>query len=42
MAFMNAKDKQEHFEQFLRFTKTLDESRGTNVLDVIPELKDYV
>lgn len=42
MKFMNAKDNSKHFEQFLRFTQTLDKSRGTNVLDIIPEFKSYV
>ncbi|MAI03211.1 MAG: hypothetical protein CMQ75_01615 [Gammaproteobacteria bacterium] len=42
MNFMNSKDKKQYFEQFLRFTRTLDESRGTNVVDVIPELAPYV
>lgn len=42
MNFLNAKDQSKYFEQFLRYTRQLDESRGTNVVDVIPELKDYV
>ena len=42
MNFLNAKDESKYFEQFLRYTRQLDESRNTNVVDVIPELKDYV
>ena len=42
MAFMNAKDESQYFKQFLRFTQTLDGTRNTNLVDVIPEFKDYV
>ena len=42
MAFMNAKDESKYFKQFLRFTQTLDGTRNTNLVDVIPEFKDYV
>ena len=42
MNFLNAKDQSKHFEQFLRFTKTLDCTRSTNIIEVIPEFKDYV
>lgn len=42
MNFLNAKDESQHFEQFLRYTKTLDESRNTSFIAVAPEFKDYV
>lgn len=42
MNFLNAEDRSIDFEQFIRYTKKLDDSRGTNVFDVIPELKKYV
>ena len=42
MAFMNAKDESQYFEQFLRFTQTLDGTRNTSLTDVIPEFKEYV
>ena len=41
MNFLNAKDEK-HFEQFLRYTKTLDESRSTSFVAVAIEFKDYV
>ncbi len=40
--FLNAKDESQHFEQFIRFTKTLDRTRSTNMIEVIPEFADYV
>ena len=40
--FLNAKDLSRYFKQFIRFTQTLDRTRSTNVLDVIPEFVDYV
>ena len=42
LAFMNAKDESQYFEQFLRFTQTLDGTRNTSLIDVIPEFKEYV
>ncbi len=42
MNFLNAKDESQHFEQFIRFTKTLDRTRSTNMIEVIPEFADYV
>lgn len=42
MNFLNAEDRSIDFEQFIRYTKKLDDSRGTNVFDVIPELEKYV
>jgi hypothetical protein len=42
MNFLNAKDESQHFEQFLRYTKTLDQSRNTSFVAVAPEFKNYV
>ncbi len=42
MNFLNAKDESKYFEQFMRYTTTLDRTRGTSVADIIPEFKDYV
>ena len=42
MNFLNAKDQSQHFEQFLRYSSKLDESRSTNLIDIVPEFKDYV
>ena len=42
MAFMNAKDESKYFEQFLRYTKTLDRTRKTNIVDIVPEFAPYV
>lgn len=42
MNFLNAEDRSIDFEQFMRYTKKLDDSRNTNVFNVIPELKKYV
>ena len=42
MNFMNDKDLSKYFQQFLRFSKTLDDSRNTSLVEVIPEFKDYV
>ena len=42
MAFMNAKDESKYFEQFLRYTKTLDRTRSTNIVDIVPEFAPYV
>ncbi len=42
MAFMNAKDESKYFEQFLRYTKTLDSTRKTNIIDIVPEFAPYV
>ena len=42
MNFLNAKDESKHFEQFMRYTTTLDRTRGTSVVDIIPQFKDYV
>jgi hypothetical protein len=42
MAFMNAKDESQYFKQFLRFTQTLDSTRNTNLVDVVPEFAPYV
>jgi organic radical activating enzyme len=40
--FLNAKDESKHFEQFMRFTKTLDRTRSTDMIEVIPEFANYV
>ncbi len=42
MAFMNAKDESKYFEQFLRYTQTLDRTRSTNIVDIVPEFAPYV
>ena len=42
MAFMNAKDESKYFEQFLRYTRTLDRTRNTNIIDIVPEFAPYV
>ncbi len=42
MNFLNAKDESKYFEQFMRYTTTLDRTRGTSVADIIPEFKGYV
>ncbi len=42
MAFMNAKDQSQYFKQFLRFTQTLDRTRNTNIVDIVPEFAPYV
>jgi radical SAM protein with 4Fe4S-binding SPASM domain len=42
MNFLNAQDQSQHFEQFLRYTKTLDQSRNTSLVDVVPEFAPYV
>ena len=42
MNFLNAKDQSQHFEQFLRYSNKLDQSRNTNLFDIVPEFKDYV
>ena len=42
MNFLNAKDESKHFEQFMRYTTTLDQTRGTSVVNIIPQFKDYV
>ena len=41
MNFLNAKDESKHFEQFIRFTKTLDRTRSTDMIKVIPEFANY-
>ena len=41
MNFLNDKDQSQHFEQFIRFTKTLDRTRSTSMIEVIPEFADY-
>ena len=41
MNFLNAKDQSQHFEQFMRFTKTLDRTRSTSMIEVIPEFANY-
>ena len=42
MNFMNDKDLSKYFDQFLRFSKTLDASRNTSLAEIVPEFKDYV
>jgi len=42
MNFLNAEDRSQDFEQFIRYSKKLDESRQTNIFEVIPELEKYV
>jgi hypothetical protein len=42
MNFLNDKDQSQHFEQFIRFTKTLDRTRSTSMIEVIPEFANYV
>ena len=42
MQFLNAKDESHLFEQFIRFSIKLDESRNTDLYETIPEFKDYV
>ncbi len=41
MAFMNAKDESRYFPQFLRYTLTLDGTRNTNIVDIVPEFGAY-
>ena len=41
MAFMNAKDESRYFSQFLRYTLTLDGTRNTNIVDIVPEFGAY-
>ena len=41
MNFLNDKDQSQHFEQFIRFTKTLDRTRSTSMIEVIPEFANY-
>ena len=40
MNFMNDKDLSKYFDQFLRFSKTLDASRNTSLAEIVPEFKD--
>jgi hypothetical protein len=42
MNFMFAADKSENLEELIKFTKYLDQSRGENIKDIIPELSDLI
>lgn len=40
--YLNAEDNSKYFEQFLRYSKKLDESRNTSIEKIIPEFAQYV
>ena len=42
MNFLNAKDLSRYFEQFLRFSQTLDRTRSTSIVNIVPEFESYV
>lgn len=42
MNFLNAKDESNYFKQFLYYTQALDRTRNTNIIDIIPQFKDYI
>ena len=41
MNFLNAKDLSRYFEQFLRYTRTLDRTRNTNIIQLVPQFGEY-
>lgn len=42
LKFLNAEDKSSLFSQFIRYSQKLDNSRGTSIFKIIPELEKYV
>ena len=42
MNFLNSKDESKYFKQFIRYTKTLDSTRSTDIQSIVPEFKNYV
>ena len=41
IAYMNAKDTSDHLTEFFNYTKAIDISREENLLDHVPEFKQY-
>ena len=40
--YLNAKDESHRWPEFIDFNRKLDATRNQNLLDAVPEFKDYV